>query len=419
MGISKEERLRLLHENDTYGYWKFINIDTEYINLEDCTVKCLKCGEVSPHYKNANAIFKGKSSMCRKCAAKERGSNTIERTKERYKKGSIFGCLKVINIDTEFVSSSDCTVQCTKCGSIFSHYSLTSNKAPIRCRECNSNSRLVGKIFISKDNVEFECIGYSNNTYTLKDLSNNFERTVASNSLKDLTDIKFYSGKKTLEDYNNLYLNKVITSKDGVKVKVKEIYRGDDKRIFATLENIESGEIISRNLRNVDSKGFTYNHVHNRMADVGSVCTTKDGYTVKVLENKSNYSKLEFLDGSIAGFKTPFYEDFSKCSYSHPSLNRHKYGRYFSYSIEGIAFRLDDPKDVYYNCKKEGSDEYEILRPCDIEEQGWDTYYDYTIYGKVLDLSNKEDIYYKCQKKGSDKIEVLRLCDIKERQGGL
>lgn len=412
MAISKEERIRLLHENDTYGYWQFINIDTEYIGIKDCTVKCLKCNEIFHHFKNASAIFMGRSSMCKKCAAEESGSSNIERMKERYRVNPIFGCLKVINIDTEFISSSDCTVQCIKCGSIFNHYTLTSNKAPTRCKDCNSNSKLIGKKFTSRDNVNFECIGYKNHTFTLKDLSNGFTRTVASSSLKDLSDIKFYSGR-TLEDYNNLYLNKVITSRDGVKVRVKEISKGYDKRIFATLENIENGETISRNLRLIDSKGFTYNHNHSHKVEVGSICTTKDGYTVKVLENKANYSKLEFLDGTISEFKNPFYEDSNKCSYSHPNLNRHKYGRYFNYIIEGVAFRLDDPKDVYYNCKKDGSDEYEILRPCDIEGKDWGTVNGYIVHGKVLDLSTKENIYYSCQKEGSDKIEVLRLCDMK------
>ena len=44
-------------------------------------------------------------------------------------------------------------------------------------------------------------------------------------------------------------------------------------------------------------------------------------------------------------------------------------GKYFNYTLEGIVFRLTNPEDVYYKCKKDGSDEYEILRPCDVDKE--------------------------------------------------
>lgn len=402
-----------LRQQDTYGNWKFINIDTEFVSTRDCTVQCLKCNRIFEHFNHYHDIINNKVVKCKYCAAEERGSNLIEKMKKRYKKNPIYGCMKVINIDTEFISSRDCTVQCTKCDSIFHHYTtLTQGKPPTRCINCKSVKTLIGQKFISKDNVNFECIDYKDTILTLKDLSNGFIRTFVNKGERDLSNLDFYS-QLSLDEYKELYLSKVLTSREGISVIVQEIESSEaDKRIFAKLRNIKTGEIIVRDLRYILTKGFTYNHNPKRLAEVNSISITRDGFMVKVLENSTLHCKLEFKDGVTTEFKTQFYMNHGRCCYSHPNLSKGKYGRYFNYILEGIVFRLDDPKDVYYNCKKDGSDEYEILRPCDIEERGWDTHNGYTIYGKVLDLSTEDNIYYKCQKEGSDKIEVLRLCDM-------
>ena len=370
MAISREERIKMLHEKDTYGYWKFINIDTEYLSVNDCTVKCLKCENVFYH-KKALGIFAGTSTMCKDCAAKERGHKAVNKMKERYKENPYFGCMKVINIDTEFVSSTDCTVQCTKCGNIIHHYTmLVTKEKPTRCLNCRTLQRFVGQKFLSADNVTLECIGCEEgHKVILKDTSNNFIRTYKYKGAEtDFSKIKFYSNL-SVKDYKNFYLNKAITSKDGIKVIVKSIREDEKKRLLAELENIETGEKQIRDLRTIRSIGFKYYYDKPNFAEVGSICITKDGFSVKVLENSKSHSRIKFNDGVIAEFKTIFHDYYEgmKRSYSHPNISSSKFGKYFDYVLEGVLFRLNNPEDVYYKCKKDGSDEYEILRPCDID----------------------------------------------------
>lgn len=358
---NKEKVLEMLKEKDTYGYWK-IPID-EYVGANDFTGICLKCGKVIKHKEKVRTILEGKSIACRECSVKEYNENILNGVKEKVKKSPNYGCLKIINIDEEFLSFNDCTVKCTKCGAVHKNFKIGyTRKEWKRCSSCRSVERYLGKRYKTSDNVICECIEVLEDRehFVLKDIKTGNKRTVGLSAMtRGIEKLKFYYDRGSLDDL----VGTEFKTKDGVLVRVKDINRRkDDSHLESyVLESIETSEVITR--RSLKSVVFYKKDV--TPVNIGEEYMTYGGFYVKVLENKSNYCKVLFRDGFYQERNAHFYEGMGV---GHPNLNTVKRGKYFNYTLEGIVFRLANPEDVYYKCKKDGSDEYEILRPCDIDE---------------------------------------------------